>query len=147
LSALPNASPKARPPSQLRGRAKPIAEALRSGRVTLLTSEPVFAEMAEVTERPRLVRTGEARLLARSLVAMTRERAEFVTIAGNLQLCRDPNDDMVIETALRGAADVLVTEDKDLLEDPNVRAALALGGVRVLRVAQFLGEIDASDET
>jgi uncharacterized protein len=128
------------------GRAQPIVEALHSGRVTLVASEPVFTETAEVTERPRLIRTGEARLLARSLMAMIRERAEFVQIAGNVRLCRDPNDDMVIETALRGAADVLVTEDKDLLEDPNVRAALAIAGVRVLSVALFLAEIDALDE-
>jgi putative PIN family toxin of toxin-antitoxin system len=128
------------------GRAEPIADALRSGRVTLVTSEPVFAETAEVLERPRLVRTGEARLLARSLLAMIRELAEFVTIAGNLQLCRDPNDDVVIETALLGGAELLVTEDKDLIEDPNVRTTLETAGIRVLRVAQFLAEIAAPDE-
>lgn len=80
-------------------------------------------------------------MLARGLLALIREQADFVEIRGALRLCRDANDDMVIETAIEGAAEVLVTEDKDLLEDTNVRAALAAVGVRVLRVAEFLEEI------
>jgi predicted nucleic acid-binding protein len=35
-------------------RAEPIVDALRSGQVTLVASEPTFAETAEVLERPRL---------------------------------------------------------------------------------------------
>jgi predicted nucleic acid-binding protein len=71
----------------------------------------------------------------------------FVSIPGGLQLCRDPNDDPVIETALEGRADVLVSEDKDLTDDLDVAAVLASGGVRVLRVAKFLAELEGDEES
>ena len=37
-------------------------------------------------------------------------------VAGAKLGCRDPDDDMLLETALMGAADCLVTGDRDLLE-------------------------------
>jgi putative PIN family toxin of toxin-antitoxin system len=129
------------------GRAAPILAALATGHLTLVMSEPTFAEIVEVLERPELIRTGEARRLARTLMASIRERADFVAISGALQICRDPKDDPVIETALVGRADVLVSEDKDLTDDPEVSIILESGGVRVLRVAQFLAELAGEPES
>ena len=42
--------------------------------------------------------------------------SEWVPIAGAKLGCRDPDDDKLLETALMGAADCLVTGDSDLLE-------------------------------
>ena len=42
--------------------------------------------------------------------------SEWVSIAGAKLGCRDPDDDKLLETALMGAADCLVTGDRDLLE-------------------------------
>lgn len=41
--------------------------------------------------------------------------AELVAIAGSRMGCRDPRDDMFLETALAGPADALVSGDDDLL--------------------------------
>ena len=41
--------------------------------------------------------------------------AEWVSIVGAKLGCRDPGDDMLLETALLGHADCLVTGDQDLL--------------------------------
>ena len=54
-------------------------------------------------------------------------------MVGDCRICRDPNDDIVIETAIRGRVEVLVSSDKDILEDANVVALLAAAGVRVLK--------------
>lgn len=43
------------------------------------------------------------------------EEADLVTISSSVRAARDPDDDMVLETALAGHADCLVTGDKDLL--------------------------------
>jgi putative PIN family toxin of toxin-antitoxin system len=130
-----------------RGRLAQIFAAFTDGRLTMVTSEPLHAETTEVLGRPHVVRSGPARADARRLIAEIRSDAEFVPLPGTLTLCRDPKDDMVIETALRGDAEVLVTEDKDLLEDQAVRDLLALSGIRVLTVAQFLAELTpAPDE-
>ncbi len=39
----------------------------------------------------------------------------WVSIVGATQGCRDPNDDKLLETALQGQADCIVTGDADLL--------------------------------
>ena len=42
--------------------------------------------------------------------------SEWVSIAGAKLGCRDPDDDKLLETALMGEADCLITGDRDLLE-------------------------------
>jgi putative PIN family toxin of toxin-antitoxin system len=120
------------------GRSAQLIDAFEAGQFTVITSEPAFAETEEVLSRPELIRSGEARRRAWNLLARLRERAEFVAITGGLRLCRDPKDDMVIETAILAGAAVLVSEDKDLNDDPGLRGVLAAEGVRVLTLAQFL---------
>jgi putative PIN family toxin of toxin-antitoxin system len=128
------------------GPAGRLFDAFRAGRFTAIVSEQTYAETDEVLKRPELVRTGEARLRARDLLATLQARAEVVPIQGHLKVCRDPNDDMVIETAIRGGADVLVSTDKDLTEDRNVAVVLADAGVRVLTVARFLEALEAEEQ-
>jgi putative PIN family toxin of toxin-antitoxin system len=41
--------------------------------------------------------------------------AEFVTISRPVRACRDPRDDMILEVAVNGAANAIVTGDGDLL--------------------------------
>jgi predicted nucleic acid-binding protein len=76
------------------------------------------------------------------LTALLRERAEIAAVAGTLRVCRDPDDDMVIEAARVGRADVLVTRDDDLKRDWDLVELLQVQGVRVLSVARFLEEIE-----
>ncbi len=41
--------------------------------------------------------------------------AEFVGITGGVMGCRDRDDDKILETALNGIAQMIVTGDRDLL--------------------------------
>lgn len=41
--------------------------------------------------------------------------SEWVSITGAKMGCRDPDDDKLLETAMMGQADCLVTGDRDLL--------------------------------
>jgi putative PIN family toxin of toxin-antitoxin system len=124
------------------GRAAGLIAAFEADRFTVVTSAPLHAETEEVLERPELVLTGAARIMARSLLAALRRRADVVEITGAAGLCRDPNDDRVIETAIRGTVDVLVSQDKDLTDDPGVAAVLKEAHVRVLTLGQFLDEME-----
>lgn len=49
-------------------------------------------------------------------LAQLKAVAAWVSIARAKMGCRDPDDDMLLETALMGDADCLVTGDRDLLE-------------------------------
>jgi predicted nucleic acid-binding protein len=52
---------------------------------------------------------------------------------------------MVIETAINGRADMLVSRDDDLKRSPQVTATLAERGSRVLSVQRFLDALDGAD--
>lgn len=67
-------------------------------------------------------------------------------VGGTVQVCRDPKDDVVIETAIAGKADVVVSGDKDLTEMAEVAQYLAGAGIRVLTVAQFLRELNLPED-
>jgi putative PIN family toxin of toxin-antitoxin system len=55
-------------------------------------------------------------------------------ISGSLHVCRDPNDDMVLECAVVSGAEVIVSGDKDLLVLGSYR------GIRIVTPAEFLQE-------
>jgi uncharacterized protein len=70
------------------------------------------------------------------------ERSEIVHISGDLKLCRDGNDDMVIETAVKGRVEYLVTRDDDIKHDKEVSSFLQQYNVSVLSVAKFVSIIE-----
>jgi putative PIN family toxin of toxin-antitoxin system len=121
-----------------------IRSALEGDRFTLVASAPLFEELARVMVRPRLVRRyGFGLGYASRLLTLVHDKAgELAEITGDIRLCRDPRDDMVIETALVGRADVLVSRDDDLKHAPEVATLLAERGVRVLTVQQFLDRLE-----
>jgi putative PIN family toxin of toxin-antitoxin system len=126
------------------GQPAAIRLALARERFTLVTSEPLLTELAKVLARPRFARRyGVKGTDIGELVALLRERAEIAPVAGTVRLCRDPDDDVVIETALNGHADALVTRDDDLKGVAELAALLRERGVAVLTVRRFLEALAA----
>lgn len=63
--------------------------------------------------------------------------AELVTISRRIAVCRDPNDDRVLEVAVNGQAEAIITGDKDLL---------SLGpyeGIEIIDPARYLSRVGA----
>jgi uncharacterized protein len=60
--------------------------------------------------------------------------SEWTEISERVSVCRDPKDDMMLETALAGRADCIVTGDKDLLVLDPFRT------VRIVTAAAFLSD-------
>lgn len=101
-----------------------ILDSVLDGRLSLVTSPMLIAEIGSVLRRPRLRR-----------YLSIAEAERFVSdLAGQSELtqdaprpfpavCRDAADDYLVALALQTAADVLVTGDLDLLdlEHPDVR--------------------------
>lgn len=107
-------------------------------------SEPMFMELAEVLNRPRIKdKYGLAAADIKELLILIEERSESVFISGDVKLCRDRNDDMVIETAVKGRAEYLVTRDDDIKHDKEVSSFLQQYNVSVLSVSKFLSLIEA----
>lgn len=123
-----------------------VLEALEDDRFSLVTSEPLLAELAEVINRPRLVRRYNLRPEKTSAVLRVLRDSELTEVTGAVRVCRDPDDDMVIETAINGRADMIVSRDDDLKGAPEVAAALAEHNVRVLTVQGFLDALGADND-
>ena len=100
-------------------------------RDTLAMSRPVFDEIAEVLDRPRLTRFIRPDLRAR-LLALLSSGARWFDPAIKVADCRDPADDKYLELALEAGASTVVSSDRDLLVLHPWR------GVHILRPAEYL---------
>jgi putative PIN family toxin of toxin-antitoxin system len=124
-----------------------VLDACLAGQFTLVTSEPLLDELTEVLSRPRIVRRhGKSPQQVAALVASLRELAVVVSVTSAKPLCRDPDDDIVIATAVEGQAEVVVSRDEDLTRDWEVVEPLERAGIRVLTVRRFLQELQEAVE-
>ena len=97
------------------GRPRAVVDAVREEGGVLLFSDETFDEL-----RTRLLLSKFDRYVSPDgravYLAQLEAVSEWVPIASAKLGCRDPDDDKLLETALMGAADCLVTGDRDLLE-------------------------------
>ena len=68
-----------------------------------------------------------------------------VEISSDIKICRDPDDDKVIATAVAEAVDFLLTQDEDLLTS-DVLIFLLSYNVRVSTVDKLLTRLDKQDK-
>ena len=80
--------------------------------------------------------------IARFLELLLR-RAILVTVSGQMKLCRDERDNVVLETAINGQAEYLVSRDDDIKGDTELIQQMRASGVQVLTVSQFLQKLEA----
>lgn len=100
--------------SALLGKGPParLYEAFEQGSFWLVSSKELIAELAEVLLRPELaISPADIKTAFRLL----RRRALIIRPKHHVNICRDPSDNLVLECALSGNADWIVTGDKDLL--------------------------------
>lgn len=94
-----------------------LIDLARERAFTLCTSTALLAELAEVIGRPRFAaRVHDAGLVAADLVQDYARLAEVVVPASLTEpVSRDPDDDLVLATALGAEASLIVSGDRDLL--------------------------------
>ena len=97
------------------GPPRAVVDAVHEARGVLLFSDETFDELRSRFHRPKFDRYVGRQVRAEYL-AQLEAVSEWVSIVGAKLGCRDPDDDKLLETALMGAADCLVTGDRDLLE-------------------------------
>jgi putative PIN family toxin of toxin-antitoxin system len=79
-------------------------------------SDPILAELDAVTARPDVVR--KLRVTpreARAVLIRIRRQAALIRPEVMIRMSRDPTDDKLLECAVAGGADYLVSADADLL--------------------------------
>jgi hypothetical protein len=100
-----------------------------------VASWALAAEIAAVLRRPRIRRYGIGEEDVRDVL---RVLAPFLPDVDTGVALRDPGDLPVVASALAGGAEAIVTGDRDLLEDRELRALLAERGIRVLTPRAYL---------
>lgn len=105
---------------------------VESDHVLVLSNEMIY-ELAKVLRYPRVMALhGLSEKRIYEYVGFLREAAEIVVPNPLLFTpIRDPNDTIVMQTAILGEADVLCTRDKDFFEPP-ADAFLTKAGISVL---------------
>ena len=108
-------------------------------RFVAISSPALLEEVRSTLSQPRLIRKYALSgaeieqflelLLVRSLVV-------FPT--GAFKGCRDPRDNFLLETALLGRAEYLISRDDDLKRDMELIQAMEREGIRILSVQQFI---------
>jgi putative PIN family toxin of toxin-antitoxin system len=117
------------------GKPKQVLEFAMAGRVQLLISIPLKLELQRVLRDKFDLAPGE---IASDTEAIWK-RAEWISPRRRLSLCRDESDNRLLECAVEGRADVVVTGDRDLLDLP------AIEGLAILTPAAFLSRANAEE--
>ena len=92
--------------------AQAFQKAMQNGR--LLMSDSLLNEAVRVLSRQKFDRYASKEIrydFVAALVAV----ADHVAVTHQIQVCRDPKDNMILELAVNGGADFILTGDEDLL--------------------------------
>jgi putative PIN family toxin of toxin-antitoxin system len=124
------------------GAARRCIEAVFDGRVELVVSTPLVFEYEAVLTRPdHLVTAGLTVVEVGELLdALVRLGSPTRLAFAWRPMTRDPDDDMVLETAVNGGAEVLVT-----FNERDFSPAADRFGLRVMRPAAFLHLMGTDD--
>ncbi|MBM3128666.1 MAG: putative toxin-antitoxin system toxin component, PIN family [Chloroflexi bacterium] len=119
-----------------------LLQLARRSRFALVTSSYLLEELQEVLSRPRIMKIrGTTLVEARNFTRLVANIAELVAIGDTSRLCRDPDDDALLQTALEGRATFVVSRDEDLTRDLELTRQLKAHNIQAITVNRFLKEI------
>jgi hypothetical protein len=85
-----------------------------SNRITLLFSSELIQEIAKTSGKPKLRKFFDENSLIEMLLAFE-DYMEIIEVKSDIAICRDRKDDFLLNLALDGKANFLITGDHDLL--------------------------------
>jgi len=89
-------------------------EKILSKEIKVVVSEEMLKELSEVASRPKFKNIFTAKRI-KELFSLLDSYAIVVSPSQKVNVCRDGKDNFLLEVALEGEADYLVTRDEDLL--------------------------------
>ncbi len=121
------------------GTVGPVLTRLRDGDYTLLYDEPLLDELIAKLALPRI--RDKYHLTdddVETVLALILLRGEPVMPQRRITACRDPKDNIVLEVAVAGEADYIVTGDDDLL------VLHPFEGIPIVGPAEFLKALETT---
>jgi uncharacterized protein len=108
-------------------------------RFKVIASVELLAEYERVLTHPAIAPLIYPELL-RAFRSHLQQDIDIVAVPRIAPVCRDPDDDKVIATAIYGAVDYLVTEDDDL-RTPAMVAGLAAAGIQIISISSLIRQL------
>lgn len=115
-----------------------VVQAVRDGRLTALASWELAAELVEALRRPKLERYEVTETDIASLLLFIATQLPEVDVEVEL---RDPADAKVVAAAVAGRADLIVTGDRDLLDDLELHDWLRVRGIAIETPASLVDRL------
>lgn len=114
----------------------------KTGNFSIVSSLPLLDELQEVLLRPRIMKIRRATPAdVEVFMAGVAAVVQLVLVSGDLSLCRDPDDDIILETALRGGATFVVSRDEDVTRDLDLISVLRERGIETITVQRLLDHL------
>jgi len=107
-----------------------IDKSIENKNIKLVFSEELIQEFLSVVARPKLKKYFTDKDVE-SILQTFNSYGIFIQVTSNIQLCRDSNDDFLLNLAVDSKSDFLVTGDKDLLE------IKAIEGARIITIKEL----------
>jgi putative PIN family toxin of toxin-antitoxin system len=115
------------------GRPAKLFDSIDGKHILLFTSAPLVAELADVLSRPKFARKIAATPFSIGYFLKLYNESSIAVLPDPVpRLAPDPDDDVVIGTALAAKADFIVTGDRTL------RSVAQFQGIRIVSVAEAL---------
>jgi uncharacterized protein len=111
-----------------------VLDAIALPRVTLIATNEILAELEDVLSK----KFGWPRRSIDSALEKIRNTAAMVNPSFVLTDCADPDDNRILEAAVAGVADCIVSGDNHLLRMKTFR------GIEILTPGDFLLRLDSS---
>ena len=114
----------------------------QANRFDVVVSVQLLTELAEVLARPRL--QSKYRYSSDKVADYLRliaELSDLVTTTGTLRICRDPDDDVLLETASASHATHIISRDEDVTRDAGLTQYLKAQNIQAVTVQRFLDEL------
>jgi putative PIN family toxin of toxin-antitoxin system len=120
------------------GSVRPVLDAFRAGAYQLVYSESTLGEFVSVIRRPRIQRKyGVTNEEIDDVFLAILNQGSRVVPQRQITVCCDPKDNMVLEAAVAGNADVIVSGDMDLLVLNPFEGISIVGPSAFLRMLQY----------
>lgn len=114
----------------------------KTGNFSIVSSLPLLDELQEVLLRSRIMKVRRATTAdVENFMAGVAAVVQLVPVSGDLSLCRDPDDDIILKTALRGGATFVVSRDEDVTRDLDLINVLRARGIETITVQRLLDRL------
>ncbi len=117
------------------GRPKQLLNKIRHGEITFLTSQILLDELNKIlvrADKPFKLSEKEAE----QVVETMRNLAEVIQPRSRVSICGDEDDNRVLECAIDGRAEWIISGDLHLLELQSFQ------GVKIVTVGDFLNQLE-----